>query len=88
MIEYLPEILGLFIIVAIVRIFWSTSFKINTSNAKYDAEWRRIQQRKKELGIEYESEETFEPKGSSFIGVGFVLILLIFIISLYIYANA
>ena len=90
MIEYLPEILGFFIIVAIARIFWSTSFKINTSNAKYDAEWRRIQQRKKELGIEYESEETFEPKGSSFIGVafGFVLVLLIFIISLYIYANS
>jgi len=56
MIEYLPEILAFFIIVAVARIVWSTSFKINKSKAKYDAEWRRIQRRKKELGLEDESK--------------------------------
>jgi uncharacterized membrane protein YfcA len=92
--EYLPQILGVFLVIAFIRIFWGALSKLGSSDDKYDAERRRIQRRKKELGIEDEPVEIEEPKGSGFIKgfleitVGFAFTILAIGIGFYVYTNA
>jgi hypothetical protein len=92
--EYLPQILGFFLVIAFIRIFWSMFSKMGSRNDKYEAEQHCIQRRYKKLGIEYEPEKIKKSIGSGFvknflkIAVGFIFTLLALGIGFYVYTNA
>ena len=93
MTEHLPLILGLLLVVAFVRIFWSSISRLGSTNDKYEIERRRIERRKKELGIEDDPVEVKEPAGSGFLKgtlevvFGFLFGLLAIYIGIYFYMN-
>ncbi len=94
MIEYMPQLLGFLVVVAAVRTFWSPFSKLLRSTDKYELDKKRIERRKKELGIEDDVVEVEKNKGTSVVKVvleivfGIFLGVFIIIMAFYFYSNA